>query len=85
MKIRPIIHVITDNGEEDHLKVCEDEECEKLNHFKESPLLTEITREFIAKKYRFEKVLGEGAQGKVKVASLRADPSKKFAIKSIPR
>jgi serine/threonine protein kinase len=53
--------------------------------FKETPLLTDITRENIAKKYRFEKVLGEGAYGKVKVASLRANPSKKFAIKSIPR
>lgn len=30
-------------------------------------------------------MLGEGAFGKVKVASLRADESKKFAIKSIPR
>ena len=53
--------------------------------FKSNLLLTEITREYIAKKYRFEKVLGEGAFGKVKVASLRADASKKFAIKSIPR
>ena len=53
--------------------------------FKESPLLTEIHMEKIAKMYRFEKVLGEGAQGKVKVASLRADETKKFAIKSIQR
>lgn len=63
----------------------DDHPTERLSFFKESPDLTEITREQITKKYRFEKVLGEGAQGKVKVASLRADKSKKFAIKSIPR
>lgn len=63
----------------------DDQPTERLSFFKESPSLTEITREHITKKYRFEKVLGEGAQGKVKVASLRADESKKFAIKSIPR
>jgi serine/threonine protein kinase len=36
-------------------------------------------------RYNFEKTLGEGAFGKVKVASLVDDPKKKFAIKSIPR
>ena len=35
--------------------------------------------------YRFEKTLGEGAFGKVKVACLRDAPHLKFAIKSIPR
>lgn len=44
-----------------------------------------IVREGIHKKYKFEKTLGEGSFGKVKVASLWSDPSKKFAIKSIPR
>lgn len=44
-----------------------------------------MTREAIGTRYRFEKPLGEGAFGKVKVASLFADNSKKYAIKSIPR
>ena len=44
-----------------------------------------MTREAVATRYRFEKPLGEGAFGKVKVASLIADNTKKFAIKSIPR
>lgn len=44
-----------------------------------------MTREAISARYRFEKPLGEGAFGKVKVASLIADNTKKFAIKSIPR
>jgi hypothetical protein len=36
-------------------------------------------------RYKFEKTLGEGAFGIVKVASLLSDSSRKFAIKSIPR
>ena len=39
----------------------------------------------IHKHYLFEKALGEGAFGKVKMASLHGNPDKKFAIKSIPR
>jgi serine/threonine protein kinase len=44
-----------------------------------------IVRENIRTRYKFEKTLGEGAFGKVKIASLHSDPSRKFAIKSIPR
>ena len=44
-----------------------------------------MIREAVSTRYRFEKPLGEGAFGKVKVASLIADNTKKFAIKSIPR
>ena len=47
--------------------------------------LGQIVMESIHKRYRFEKTLGEGAFGKVKVASLLANPEKKYAIKSIPR
>mmetsp|Transcript_39304 Transcript_39304/g.60030 ORF Transcript_39304/g.60030 Transcript_39304/m.60030 type:complete len:115 (+) Transcript_39304:336-680(+) len=36
-------------------------------------------------RYNFERTLGEGAFGKVKIASLIENPTKKFAIKSIPR
>jgi len=36
-------------------------------------------------RYNFEETLGEGAFGKVKIASLIEFPEKKFAIKSIPR
>ena len=45
----------------------------------------EIVTESIKKQYKFGKILGEGAFGKVKQATLLADPSKVFAIKSIPR
>lgn len=45
----------------------------------------EIVSESIKKQYKFGKILGEGAFGKVKQATLLADPSKVFAIKSIPR
>ena len=44
-----------------------------------------IVRENIQLRYKFEKTLGEGAFGKVKIASLHSDPTRKFAIKSIPR
>ena len=44
-----------------------------------------IVRENIKMRYQFEKTLGEGAFGKVKIASLHSDPTRKFAIKSIPR
>jgi len=36
-------------------------------------------------KYKFVKLLGEGAFGKVHLATLNVDPKKKFAIKSILR
>ena len=55
------------------------------SHFKQAGELGIMTREAIGTRYRFEKPLGEGAFGKVKVASLFADNSKKYAIKSIPR
>lgn len=54
-------------------------------HFSRRGHLGCITREVIGVKYRFEKPLGEGAFGKVKVASFIADNTKKFAVKSIPR
>ena len=54
-------------------------------NFKRTGELGIMIREAISARYRFEKPLGEGAFGKVKVASLIADHSKKFAIKSIPR
>jgi len=57
----------------------------RASAFAKSTTLGCITREMAASRYRFEKPLGEGAFGKVKVASLRADTTKKFAIKSIPR
>ena len=44
-----------------------------------------IVRENIQLRFKFEKTLGEGAFGKVKIGSLHSDPSRKFAIKSIPR
>ena len=45
----------------------------------------DIIKEDIKQKYKFEKILGEGAFGKVKMASIIGDPDRKFAIKSIPR
>lgn len=54
-------------------------------HDNENIGLENITRANIRDRYKFEKTLGEGAFGKVKVASLIQNPSKKFAIKSIPR
>ena len=47
--------------------------------------LSTIVSENIQIRYFFEKTLGEGAFGKVKIASLRENRKKKFAIKSIPR
>ena len=47
--------------------------------------LGDIVRGNIQGRYKFSKTLGEGAFGKVKLASLRHNPSKKYAIKSIPR
>ena len=44
-----------------------------------------IVCENIQIRYAFEKTLGDGAFGKVKVASLHENKNKKFAIKSIPR
>ena len=41
--------------------------------------------ENIQVRYTFEKLIGEGAFGKVNIASLKAAPDKKYAIKSIPR
>lgn len=53
--------------------------------FKRQHSVKFIVKEDIKQKYFFEKILGEGAFGKVKVASIIGDPSRKFAIKSIPR
>jgi hypothetical protein len=47
--------------------------------------INHIVREKIQLRYKFEKTLGEGAFGKVKIGSLHSDPTRKFAIKSIPR
>ena len=47
--------------------------------------LSTIVSENIQIRYFFEKTLGEGAFGKVKIASLHENRNKKFAIKSIPR
>jgi len=47
--------------------------------------LSTIVSENIQVRYLFEKTLGEGAFGKVKIASLHENRKKKFAIKSIPR
>lgn len=47
--------------------------------------IKEIVTENIKQQYKFGKILGEGAFGKVKKATLLADPTKVFAIKSIPR
>lgn len=47
--------------------------------------LEQIVRENIQVRYVFEKMIGEGAFGKVNIACLRSNPTKKFAIKSIPR
>lgn len=47
--------------------------------------LEQIIRENIQDRFKFEKMIGEGAFGKVNIASLRQNPAKKFAIKSIPR
>lgn len=41
--------------------------------------------ENIQNRYVFEKCIGEGAFGKVNIASLKVAPDKKYAIKSIPR
>ena len=45
----------------------------------------DIVTENIKYQYKFGKILGEGAFGKVKKATLLADASKVYAIKSIPR
>lgn len=47
--------------------------------------LEQITREHVTTRYEFQKTLGEGAFGKVKVAALKQNRQKLFAIKSIPR
>ena len=47
--------------------------------------LNQIHKMRIQNHYKFEKKLGEGAFGKVHVASLLQNPNKKFAIKSIQR
>ena len=44
-----------------------------------------IVKERIQNRYRFLNTLGEGTFGKVKVACLISNPSKKYAVKSIPR
>ena len=60
-------------------------ETPKLPNLKKRVSVKEIVQESIKSLYKFEKILGEGAFGKVKSAHLLTDPSKKFAIKSIPR
>ena len=47
--------------------------------------LSQIVSENIQLRYRFEKTLGEGLFGKVKIASLIENNKQKFAIKSIDR
>ena len=47
--------------------------------------LNYIVKDNIQQRYRFLNTLGEGSFGKVKVACLIDNPSKKYAIKSIPR
>lgn len=65
---------------------CENEETYvHKNSLTQELTLTSIVRESIQVRFQFEKTLGEGAYGKVKIASLRNDPEKKFAVKSIPR
>ena len=44
-----------------------------------------LAKDVITNRYQFEKPLGEGGFGSVKVASLKKDPSKKYAIKSIKK
>lgn len=60
-------------------------ETPQLPNLKKRVSVKEIVQESIKSLYKFEKILGEGAFGKVKSAHLLTDPSKKFAIKSIPR
>ena len=45
----------------------------------------DMVQEKIQEKYTFEKLIGEGAFGSVRIAHLKADKSKKFAIKSMKR
>ena len=47
--------------------------------------LDTLVAENVQVRYKFEKQIGEGAFGQVKIATLRENPNKKFAIKSIPR
>jgi hypothetical protein len=56
----------------------------KLARMKTIPL-NYIVKDNIQHRYRFLNTLGEGSFGKVKVACLIDNPSKKYAIKSIPR
>lgn len=44
-----------------------------------------LAKDVITERYNFEKPLGEGGFGSVKVASLKKDPRKKYAIKSIKK
>jgi hypothetical protein len=88
-----------DSGEikrlDDHISSDSNEDSDELRatmvnksntgHFHLQSNLGSITRENVQNRYRFEKPLGEGAFGKVKVASLHADHAKKYAVKSIPR
>ena len=45
----------------------------------------EMIREKIQYRYTLGKLIGEGAYGSVRVATLISDPSKMFAIKSLKR
>jgi len=64
--------------EKDHKHADEHDFCDHVK-------LNQLSKEVIQKKYKFIKLLGEGAFGKVHLATLTVDPSKKFAIKSIDR
>ena len=44
-----------------------------------------LAKDDVRIRYNFEKAIGEGGFGSVKIGSLKKDPSKKFAIKSIKR
>ena len=56
-----------------------------INKIGKTVSVKDIVTENIKMQYKFGKILGEGAYGKVKLATLLADPTKVFAIKSIPR
>ena len=59
---------------------------QKLLHFeRNNSLLDNIMREDIRLVYTFEKRLGSGAFGTVRMAYKQVNPGKKFAIKSMKR
>ena len=78
-------HFKSEHGENSESRCDNEEICANKNALSQELTLTTIVRESIQVRFQFEKTLGEGAYGKVKIASLRNDPEKKFAVKSIPR